>query len=354
MESVTQAGLCARTNQIDFDEEVVWAARQSLFDIARGNDDRPFCMVVSLTHPHDPFTVPEPWWSRHADVPGPSVTASAADPHSRRLRHVIGLDLQTPTPEQERAARRAYYGAVSFVDDQFGLVLGALRDARLADNTIVVVLADHGEMLGEHGLWFKMSFREGAARIPLIVHAPGRFAQRRVVSCVSSVDLLPTLAAIAGGGAEPDYATALDGRSLLPHLSGTGGHDEVIGEYLAEGVTAPMVMIRRGDEKYIHTPSDPDQLFDLAADPDETRNIAETRPELAQSYEAEVVQRWDIDALHAEVLASQRRRALVARALATGEPESWDWQPKRDASRLYVRSHMKLEDIEAMARFPRV
>ncbi len=139
-----------------------------------------------------------------------------------------------------------------------------------------------------------------------------------------------------------------------PHLQRTGGHDEVIGEYLAEGVIAPMVMIRRGSEKYIHTPSDPDQLFDLAADPDERRNLAETRPELVLSYEAEVVQRWDIEALGEEVLASQRRRALVSRALATGEPAAWDFQPKRDASRMYVRTHMKLDDVEAMARFPRV
>ena len=354
MDSVTQAGVCARTNQIDFDEEVVWAARQSLFDIARGNDHRPFCMVVSLTHPHDPFTIPEPWWSRNRDVPGPRVAEAATDPHSRRLRHVIGMDLQTVSQAQAAAARQAYYGAVSFVDDQFGRVMATLREARLDQDTVVVVLADHGELLGEHGLWFKMSFLEGGSRIPLIVSAPGRFAAGRVGACVSSVDLLPTLAALAGDGAEPAYATKLDGRSLLPHLQRAGGHDEVIGEYLAEGVVAPMVMIRRGTEKYISCPGDPDLLFDLAADPDEIRNLAESEPELALSYEAEVVQRWDLDALHEEVLASQRRRALVARALATGEPAAWDFQPKRDASRMYVRTHMKLDEVEAMARFPQV
>ncbi len=222
MDSVTQAGVCARTNQIDFDEEVVWAARQSLFDVARGNDDRPFCMVVSLTHPHDPFTIPEPWWGRHRDVPGPRVAEPAADPHSRRLRHVIGMDAQAITEAQAAAARQAYYGAVSFVDDQFGRVMETLREARLAEDTVVMVLADHGEFLGEHGLWFKMSFLEGGARIPLIVSAPGRFASGRVAGGVSSVDLLPTLAAIAGDGAEPAYATPLDGRSLLAALAAHG------------------------------------------------------------------------------------------------------------------------------------
>jgi choline-sulfatase len=115
-----------------------------------------------------------------------------------------------------------------------------------------------------------------------------------------------------------------------------------------------MVMIRRGAEKYIACPGDPDQLFDLAADPDERHNLATAQPELALSYEAEVVQRWDLDTLREEVLASQRRRSLVARALATGEPAAWDFQPRRDASRLYVRTHMQLDELEATARFPRV
>jgi choline-sulfatase len=354
MDSVTQAGPCARTHQIDFDEEVVWAARQALFDIARGGDERPFCLVVSLTHPHDPFTIPDPWWSRvdPARVPPPAVQEPALDAHSRRLRHVIGLDALVPDAGQVQAARRAYYGAVSFVDDQFGAMLAALRATRLEDETIVIVLADHGEFLGEHGLWFKMSFLEPSCRIPLIVHAPGHFAARRAGEAVSGADLLPTLAELAGGGVP--YATPLDGRSLVPHLSGLGGHDEAIGEYLAEGALAPMVMIRRETEKFIHTPSDPDQLFDLAADPHERRNLAPARPERTDSYLSEIGQRWDLPALEQEVLASQRRRRLVAAALGTGARAAWDFQPVRDAARMFVRNHMRLEDVEAMARFPRV
>jgi len=72
-----------------------------------------------------------------------------------------------------RAARRAYLGAVSYVDDQVGTLLATLKEARLDENTIVMVLADHGDMLGERGLWYKMSFFEGSARVPLIVSAPG-------------------------------------------------------------------------------------------------------------------------------------------------------------------------------------
>jgi choline-sulfatase len=357
MDSVTQAGPCARTNQIDYDEEVVFAARQRLFDIARGNDARPFCMVVSLTHPHDPFTITEEYWNRYRDedIPQPRIPADPSDPHAQRLRHVIGLDQQPVAPEEICAARRAYYGEVSYVDDNIGRVMAALRAARLADDTIVMVIADHGEMLGERGLWFKMSYFEAACRVPLIVHAPRRFAPGRVANAVSLVDLLPTLAEIAGDGQAPDYASPIDGRSLLPHLSRTGGHDEVIGEYLAEGVLAPMVMIRRGTEKFIHTPTDPDQLFDLAADPDELTNLVRIRDHAGRVAELrrEVGRRWNIAALHRTVLESQRRRLFVVEALKHGRQTAWDWLPPRDASNMYVRNSIPLEELEAMARFPK-
>ncbi len=333
MDSVTQAGPCVRTNQIDFDEEAVFAARRHLFDITRGNDARPFCMVVSLSHPHDPFTIPEPWWTRHSDADVPAVASPtvSVDPHSRRLAHVIGLGQRTPAADQVHRARRAYLGAVSFVDDQFADILETLRAARLDDDTVVVVTSDHGEFLGEHGLWFKMSFRPEAARVPLIVHAPRRFAPRRVADAVSLVDLLPTLRALAGD--ETELPGPIDGRSLVPHLSGTGGHDEVFGEYFAEGVVAPMVMVRRGGRSLVICAGDADQ------------GDASLRPDTA---------RWDLPRIREAVLTSQRRRTFAAAALRHGARTSWDWQPPRDASRSYVREHLDLNDIEAMARFPKL
>ncbi len=354
MDSVVQAGVCVRSKQLDFDEETAFAARQKLFDIARDDDIRPSCMVVSLTHPHDPFAVPEQYWSRYTDaeIDMPHVPAVASDPHSARLRHVCAMDEQPVTDAHIRAARRAYYGAMSYVDDHVGRLMDTLAQVGMADDTVVILLSDHGELLGEHGLWFKMSFLEGACRIPLIVHAPGRFASGTVDACVSLVDILPTLAELAGDGQAPEYATPLNGRSLLPHLERSGEHDEVVGEYLAEGVVAPLVMLRRGVWKYIHSDGDPDQLFDLSRDPDERHNLT-TAPELA-SFRAEAARRWEFAALRAAVVASQRRRRLVAGALRTGTLAGWDFQPRRDAGQRYVRSHMALDDIEARARLPRV
>src|SRR5450631_970984 len=360
MDSVTQAGPCTRTNQIDFDDDVVFSARQKLFDMARAKDRRPFCMVASMTHPHDPYVIPQPYWDRYAgveiDMPRVRIAADELDPHSRRLRHISGLDLQPVNEAQVRAARRAYYGAVSYVDDQIGVLLAALADAGFADDTIVLLLADHGDMLGERGLWYKMSFFEPACRIPLIVHAPRRFAARRVAESASLIDIAPTLCELAGG-AIADYATPLDGRSLAAQLAGAAGaagSSEVIGEYLAEGAIAPLVMIKRGRYKFVHSPADPDQLYDLIEDPDELRNLATAASHAARvrEFRAEVGRRWDLKALHTEVIASQRRRHFVYDALRAGRQTPWDFQPLRDASRQYVRNDQELGDLEARARFP--
>jgi choline-sulfatase len=358
MSSVLDAGPCVRTNQLDFDEEVVFAARQKLFDIARGQDGRPFCLVVSMTHPHDPYAINGEYWHRYREeeieLPRVSLAVEDLDPHSRRLRWVCDMDRVAITERHIRNARRAYYGAVSFLDDQIGRVLQALRDTRQAEDTIIVLLSDHGEMLGERGLWFKMNFFEPSCRIPLVVYAPREFGARRVSASVSVVDLLPTLVELAHDGAAPEYATPLDGRSLIPHLQGTGGHDEVIGEYLAEGAIAPIVMIRRRAEKFIHSPVDPDQLYDLAQDPDELVNQAgsATAAGAVAEYRSEIACRWDLDALRARVLAGQQRRRLVYRALSRGTRVSWDYEPPSDATNKYIRNHMDLDDLEAVARFP--
>ncbi len=363
MSSVRDAGPCLRTNQLDFDEEVVFTAERKLYDIARGRRERPFCFVVSLTHPHDPYAITERYWNRHTDaeVPLPRITLTPdeMDPHSRRLRHVCAMDEMPLSERQIRNARRAYYGAVAYVDDQIGRLMGALEETGLAEDTVIVLLSDHGDMLGERGLWYKMSFFESACRIPLIILAPGWFQSGRIAASVSSMDLLPTLVEFAHDGAAPGWRTPIDGRSLLPHLQRSGGHDEVIGEYLAEGALAPIVMIRRGRDKFIHSPADPDQLYDLSDDPDELVNRAEqpaagsAAADALQRYRAEVEQRWDLARLHEEVVASQQRRLLVADALRQGPHRSWDFQPFTDAGTSYMRNHLDLDDLEAMARFPR-
>ncbi|MDH4610607.1 choline-sulfatase [Pseudomonas sp. BN102] len=356
MSSVLQAGPCVRTNQLDFDEEVVFKARQYLYDHVREHPEQPFCLTVSLTHPHDPYTIPEEYWDlyRDEDIELPRVHLADAeqDPHSQRLLKVIDL-WGKPLPEHKvRDARRAYYGACSYVDEQVGRLRKTLTDCGLDQDTIIVFSGDHGDMLGERGLWYKMHWFEMAARVPLLVHAPARFAAARVKASVSTVDLLPTLVELAGG--ELDTSLPLDGRSLLPHLEGRGGHDEVLGEYMAEGTTSPLMMIRRDAYKFIYSVQDPCLLFDLENDPQELENLAGSsdHQDLLEAFLEEARVRWDIPAIHQATLASQRRRRFVAEALTHGTLKSWDHQPFVDASQQYMRNHIDLDDLERRARFP--
>jgi choline-sulfatase len=362
MSSVTEAGPCVRTNQLDFDDEVVYATRQKLFDLARDADQRPFCLTVSLTHPHDPYAISRKYWDLYRDeeIDPPRVPQAPADddPHSRRLRDVIDIERTPVTEQQVRDARHAYYGAISYVDEQIGTLLQTLEQTGQADDTIIIFTSDHGDMLGERGLWYKMTFFEPATRVPLIVHAPQRFNAHRVAASVSLIDVLPTLLDLthAGSAASPDFPRELDGHSLLPHLRGEAGHDGVTGEYLAEGALAPLVMLRKGAYKYIHSPADPDQLYHLGDDPDELRNLAtdaNTAPVLA-AFRAEAQQRWNFTQLRQQVLTSQRRRRFIGAANAIGTHHAWDYQPKQDASQRYIRNHLSLGELETRARFPAV
>ncbi len=359
MSSVREAGVCVRTNQLDFDDEAAFLAERAIFDIARSRDQRPFLLAASFSHPHDPFAVPQRYWDLYRDsdidMPAPAIAPEALDAHSRRLRHVCNMDAEPVTEAEVRAARHAYYGAIAYVDDLMGRLMAALRAAGQAEDTIVILTSDHGEMLGERGLWYKMSFFEGASRVPLVIASPGRFSPRRVAASVSLADLMPTLIDISGGNAQ-SLGIAIDGRSLAPSLGGGAAHDEAVGEYLAEGAIAPIVMIRRGAFKFIHSPADPDQLYDLVRDPGERDNLAKdpTCAGLIADFRAEVAKRWDIAELDARVRESQRRRRLVNAALNMGEIRAWDFQPFRDASKQYMRNSMDLDDLEAMARFPRI
>ena len=297
LSSVVRAGPVRSTLQLEYDAEVLERALAALAD----QDPRPLLLVVSFTHPHDPYEVSREHWERYDEVDAPLRPDPADEPVTRRLRTMVG-DLPV-SAEQVLAARRGYYGALSLVDDHLGTVLAACREG-----TIVVVTSDHGDMLGERGLWYKMAPFEGSIRVPLIVHGLGA---GRVTEPVSLLDLAPTLVELAGGHVDDE----LDGVSLA---GGNPPRRDLPIEYLAEGVRAPQVTLVRGTLKLIRSLGEPDLVYDIDADPHERE------PADPGSLADAVSARWDLERLDAEVRASQRRRRLVARALATGRISKWD------------------------------
>ena len=354
MASVQQAGPAEITNQLEYDDEVAFRARQCLYDIAR-REQEPFCLTVSFTHPHDPYAMRRRYWDRigHDDVPDPMTPTPANDPHSERLRHVCDMAAMPVGKDEIRNARHAYLAALAYLDDRIGEILATLEETGLADNTVIIFTSDHGDMLGEHGLWYKMSFFEGSARVPLVIHDPRRGGSQRIGTHVSLLDIFPTLASFADVSESP-LMDGLDGETLLPLLDGgrLERGNRVIAEYQGEGAVSPMVMIRDNSLKYIHAPGDPPLMFDLGNDPCERNNLAVDDPR-ASEFAGQIADGYDLFALHAEVLASQGRRRALNDALRQGRYTSWEFQPHVDESRRFMRNHLDLNDVEERSRFPR-
>ena len=316
-----------RTPEIDADDAAVEAALAFLRRRAHGSAERPFALCVGLIAPHFPFVVPEPFFSQyfphHADLPHlPPGHLEALPPAAQRLRRAFGFSGHTEL--QVRRARAAYYGLVSYADDKLRQLLDALDQFGLADDTLVIHTSDHGEMLGEHGLWRKMSFYEESARVPLQVRWPGRAAAgRRVRECVSLVDVTATMVA-AAGAASP--AAPMDGHSMTGLLAGADPEwrDEAFAEHTAHGTDRPRAMLRQGRWKLCLSGGDDlePELYDLEGDPRELANRAGDPAAAAveERLRAALLARWDWRRIDREVRHSQQRRQLI-RTVATGRQD---------------------------------
>ncbi|TPL01832.1 MULTISPECIES: choline-sulfatase [unclassified Mesorhizobium] len=359
--SVTGTGTAEITNQMEYDDEVAFHATQKLYEFARVSDDagrRPWCLTISFTHPHDPYVARRKYWDLYEDCPAlePEVgfiPYESQDPHSKRLYKASDYDSFDITPEQVRRSRRGYFANISYLDDKVGELLSVLERTRMADDTIVMFCSDHGDMLGERGLWFKMCFYEGAARVPLMMAGKGIKAGL-IEAPVSNLDVTPTLCDLAGIDMS-GIAPWTDGQSLLPLAGGEQRSAPVLMEYAAEGSYAPMVAIREGKYKFVHCELDPPQLFDLDADPRELDNLAAdpAQADLVSTFMEKVRGRWDMASFDAAVRESQARRWVVYPALRNGAYYPWEFQPLQKASERYMRNHMNLDNLEESKRYPR-
>jgi len=356
MGSVTGAGVAEITNQMEYDDEVAYNATRKVYDLARGGDARPWCLTVSFTHPHDPYVARKKYWDLYEDCAHllPEVAAmeyADHDAHSKRIFDANDWRNFDITDEDISRSRRAYFANISYLDDKIGEIFEALETTR--QEAIVVFVSDHGDMLGERGLWFKMTFFEGSARVPLMIAAP-TMAPGLVTAPVSTLDITPTLADLAGVSLA-DVAPWVDGESLVPLGQGGTRTAPVLMEYAAEASCAPLVSMRYGKWKYTRCALDPDQLFDLDADPNERVNLAEAPAQAATvaQLRAKSEARWDLAAFDAAVRESQARRWVVYEALRNGDYYPWDYQPLQKASERYMRNHMDLDKLEGEKRFPR-
>lgn len=297
-----------------YDDEVAARAVAFLADPARR--ERPWALCASFITPHFPLIVRQSYFDRyfpaHADLPAmPPGHLDRLHPQNRRLRQFF--DCADFTAEQTARARAAYYGLVTFCDERIGQVLDALEAHGLAENTLVAYVADHGEMLGQHGLWWKCSFYEGSSRIPFILSWPGQIAPgSRYRAATSLLDLVRTMLDLAG-----DDAPDLNGTSLVPLLRGAApdGDGLAIAEYEGHGTVTPARMVRRGRFKLNYYHGEPPELFDLEDDPDEFTDLA-SHPDyrsVRDELTAIALHGWNPDVIARRVRESQARRRIVVR-----------------------------------------
>ncbi len=356
MGSVTGAGVAEITNQMEYDDEVAYNACNKLYDLSRGHDDRPWCLTVSFTHPHDPYVARRKYWDlyedcAHLEPEVGTIPYEDQDAHSKRIFDANDYKNFDITTEDVRRSRQAYYANISYLDDMVGEILDVLDRTR--QEAVIVFTSDHGDMLGERGLWFKMSFYENSSRVPLMISAPG-MAPGLVDTPVSTIDICPTVAALAGI-AESEVSPWVEGENLTGVADGSHQRAPVPMEYTAEASYAPLVALRDGKYKYIRCALDPDLLYDLEADPKELINLAEdtAHAEALARFSALANEKWDLEQFDSEVRQSQARRWIAYEALREGTYKAWDFQPYKDASNRYMRNHMDLNVVEENQRYPR-
>jgi len=237
---------------------------------------RPWVLFVSLVCPHFPLISRPEYYSLYPEdqVPWPLMYAPEerpTHPFFQKMNETIIYD-RGFDPARVRRAIAAYFGMVTFLDHNIGRLLAGLRESGLAGDTRVIYTSDHGDNLGNRGLWGKSNLFEDAAGVPLIMAGPDIPEGIVRHEPVSLVDGFPTI--LAGAGLRPDPAdAALPGRNLFEVARGRADPQTIMSEYHAVGAPTGAFMIRKGDFKYVHYVGMPPQMFDLATDPLEQRDL---------------------------------------------------------------------------------
>lgn len=350
-EMVRAAGPLPSTYQLEYDEETQFKAIERLrqFSRRRGVAARkPWFLCVSFTQPHDPYAPATEYWDRYASIeiapPAPAPPGHVPHRSDVWVNSWHGVDLVAPTTEEIVRMRRGYYGMTSFVDDKLAELLAELERLGYADDTVVLFTSDHGDMLGEHGMFFKRTMREWSTRVPLLAAGPGISEGARISSEVSLVDLYPTLLELAGVPL-PDLAFCreLDGSSLVELLRGVDAaadlRQPVVIESNGEGTISPIRTVVVERMKYIAVHGQREQLYDLRSDPDEWHDVSSDTgyEDVLERLRNLCVKGWDPEDQQRRVIESQERRVFLKRALFSGRFQPWDLDPYHDGSRSYVR-----------------
>ncbi len=313
-----------------YDRTIADRAKAWLVDAARRGGDTPWVLYVGFVAPHFPLVVPPAWYDLY---PLDRLPERKLDPAKGHLRHpwVQRMDDfqqvdRNLTPEDRRKAVAAYFGLCTWLDSLIGEVLDTLEATGLAATTRVVYTSDHGDNVGARGLWGKSNMYEESAGIPLIFAGADIAAGQVCETPVTLLDAYPTILA-ATGLAPTEEETGLPGRSWFDIAAAPYDPRRVaFSEYHAAASPSGAFMVRRGAHKLIYYVGYEAELFDLAADPEETVNLASLDSRRAAAAEYEAILRAICDPERVDRMAKDDQNALVARfggpeaAFRTGTP----------------------------------
>jgi choline-sulfatase len=286
------------TGNVRFDRSVTRESIENLTDYFTPSfidevyqGERPLLFEASYKSPHCPFVCPQDLFDYYMDVLPPPLHPEPLADNPDFVANMARNDLDdTITPEMIRRARAAFWGLTEWLDGEVGKLLSHLEDLRVRDQFVIQFTADHGEMIGENGLWQKHLPHEQSARVPFLLSGPGIPEGKTVTENTSHVDLYPTLCDLAGLPYPHLGDHPWSGRSMLPLMTdSTPSESRTVisefrapdGNHRAEGVPGGIwwVMAKQGSIKLVDYGPDsldvtdhrhnPQQAFDLAKDPEE-------------------------------------------------------------------------------------
>jgi choline-sulfatase len=268
-----------------------WTAQRAIDFLKNYLEERPWLLKVSFQRPHPPFDPPKRWHDHYAEmgVPLPAVGAWAEEKYGDKrgsLEESPNATSGNFPVEEIRASLRSYYGGLSYVDEQIGRVIQALKDRGEYEHTLILFTADHGDMMGDHHMWRKCRPYEGSVNVPMIIRWPGSMSlpvkrgQMRD-ELVELRDVLPTFLDVAG----MDKPAEMDGESMLNALKGKPWRTILDLEHsLIYEPDNAWVALTDGQYKYVYyTLTGQHQLFDLQSDPRELTDLV-----LKHGHESEV------------------------------------------------------------------
>ncbi len=330
------------TDYTQYDRDITQLTCEWIRAAAAKQHDKPWVLYVGLVAPHFPLIAPQAFYDLYegTELPAPRQYAEAERP-----RHPVIEAMRTSSnydqgfdEDKIRIALQSYYGLVSFLDHNIGQILAALTESGLLDDTRVIYTTDHGENLGNRGLWGKSVMYDDAAALPMIAAGPDLPEGLQVATPVSLVDIAPTLLEFAGATLSADDTRKLPGESLTARFDAPAADRSVFSEYHDWSSITGMFMLRTRDWKIVRYPGYDDQLFDMCSDPLEETDLAgdpayaavlnEMRSRLAAILDVERVnmvafteQRAKIEALGGSeaILAGDERAYTPAPTLATEE-----------------------------------